>query len=274
MQAIVNSLYPNRIQLILSVAPAVHLGPLATAGGASFDATSDLEVYVDGNLTAVPNWLYDAAYDQYLLYTATTLPVGGVIQVVYHIPATPFLQADGSTVLPGFALIAQEATGADPVSPVIGVAVPASSNQSVIFSSTTQSGWNIGGFSTGGWGSGGIVSAVFPVGMVSGWDVGGYGQGGYGTAGTLSVAVEWFASGVPNVRLQSSNLPLDSGLIVATSLSGFVALPPLPANSTLNFTLAAFDEQGDPILVAGAPLILPFTIVTSPPPPPSSPPQK
>lgn len=83
-----NLAYPNRIQWILGdryFGPFVQFGPLG-----SFDPRRDLEVYVDGNLTPVRSFIYDATNNRYLLYMSQNINLQGVIQVIHHMPNPPF----------------------------------------------------------------------------------------------------------------------------------------------------------------------------------------
>jgi hypothetical protein len=104
MYAQTNQPYPNRIQIVLApfVGPLVQDGPLG-----SFDPRRDLQVYVDGTPTTVQTFSFDAANDRYLLFTASTFDLQGVIQIVHHVPSPPFqASASPSLQVPGFAITA------------------------------------------------------------------------------------------------------------------------------------------------------------------------
>jgi Bacterial Ig-like domain (group 3) len=83
-----NQPYPNRIQLVLApfVGPFVQDGPLG-----AFDPRRDLQVYVDGALTKVQSFSFDAVNNRYLLFMATTINLQGVIQVIYHVSSPSFV---------------------------------------------------------------------------------------------------------------------------------------------------------------------------------------
>jgi hypothetical protein len=87
MYAQTNAPFPNRIQIVLDpyVGPFVQDGPLG-----SFDPRRDLEVWIDGVLTPVQTFAFDANNNRYLLYMATEINLQGVIQVVHHMPSPPF----------------------------------------------------------------------------------------------------------------------------------------------------------------------------------------
>jgi hypothetical protein len=87
MQAITNLPYPNRIQLLCTPfqGPFVQDGPLGV-----FDPRRDLVVWVDGVLTPILTFSYDANNNRYLLYMASPINLQGLIQVVHHMPDPPF----------------------------------------------------------------------------------------------------------------------------------------------------------------------------------------
>jgi hypothetical protein len=87
MYAQTNAPYPNRIALWLSpfTGPFVQDGPLG-----SFDPRRDLQVYVDGTLTTIQSFSFDAVNNRYLLYCASAINLQGVIQVIHHVPSPPF----------------------------------------------------------------------------------------------------------------------------------------------------------------------------------------
>jgi hypothetical protein len=92
MQAITNSEFPNRIQLLCApfTGPFTQLGPLG-----AFNPVRDLQVYVDGTYTPIQSSAFDAANNRYLLYTANAIDYQGIVQVIYHMPNPPFLASGG-----------------------------------------------------------------------------------------------------------------------------------------------------------------------------------
>jgi len=111
MYAQTNAPYPNRLQLVLTP----FLGPLAQDGPlGEFDPRRDLRVYVDGVLTPVLTFSFDAPNNRYLLYMSGAFDLQGVVQVSYHMPSPPFADA-GANVVPGFTQVASYSTAPDVV---------------------------------------------------------------------------------------------------------------------------------------------------------------
>jgi hypothetical protein len=79
------------------------------AGESPFDPTTDITVFVDGQVVSVQNFYTSAANASYFLYLARSFSSSSVIQAIYHIPEVPFLDAQG-WIVPGFALLAMNAT--------------------------------------------------------------------------------------------------------------------------------------------------------------------
>jgi hypothetical protein len=112
MQAITNAPYPNRIQLTCSP----YVGPFVQDGSppVPFDPARDLEFYVDGVLQPVQSSYFDAVNNRYLVYMSGTFNLQGFIQVIYHIPNPPFVDAN-SSMLGGFATVASYVPSSDVV---------------------------------------------------------------------------------------------------------------------------------------------------------------
>jgi hypothetical protein len=295
MQAVVNPLYPNRIQLQLSQGPDPTTGPLATAAGAGFDPRSNVELYLGGVATPINSFAFDAPNNQYLMFTSVAINTANVVQLVYHMATPPFLGSAG--VLPGFAIVAIVQDVYDPVIPELAVSVPSATNPAYVFLNTTGGtntspiGWNDGGYGDGGfggtgvstgstvvttgWGDGGFGAGgfggqtvvngaapptTFEVYPVTGWNIGGYNEGGYGVGGIAPLQVEFYALGIAQVRIQCSTPVYDSGLIPATSLYGSIYIPNLVPGDYLTLTLAAYDAQGNLMTQNGVTMILTFNI--------------
>ncbi len=259
MKAQINQTYPNRIQLIQSNSGAANaLGPLATASGLAFDPASDLEIYQAGTLATVGTSSFDVNGDQYLIFLRNSLDFSSVVQIIYRMPVSPFLGKLGT--LPGYAIIAREVTGYDPISPVIGVSIPLAYNPAYVLSNGLNHGWNIGGFGTGGWGSGGV--ATFDMPPLSGWNIGGFGTGGWGSGGVETVSLAYYGLGVSWVRLTIPALNFDSGLLSTANLYGSLLLPALPSGQLILCSLEGYDADEQPTQYLGADLILPFDIKT------------
>jgi hypothetical protein len=94
MKIVTNQPFPNRIQWILEnyTGPFVQDGPLGI-----FDPRRDLEVYVDGVLTPVSTFIFDAVNNRYLLFTSQNINLQGVIQVAHHMPNPPFYESSQSS---------------------------------------------------------------------------------------------------------------------------------------------------------------------------------
>ena len=104
----VNTPYPSRIQLWLGTL----IGPLTSTALGGFDPTRDLEVYVDGTRLRMQSGTFDSQMNRYVLFATTTFNLSGVVQVIHHMPSSPFVGSTGT--LPGFALIATLSTLGDP----------------------------------------------------------------------------------------------------------------------------------------------------------------
>ncbi len=87
MYAETNAPYPNRIAIYLApyVGPFFQNGPLAV-----FNPQRDLTITIDGVVTAVSTWAFDAVNNRYLLYMVTAFNLQGTVQVVHHVPNPPF----------------------------------------------------------------------------------------------------------------------------------------------------------------------------------------
>lgn len=107
---ITNQPYPNRVQLTLGS----FVGPITNSNAniSPFDPRRDISLYVDGDLISISNFNYDALNNRYLIYTESTINTAGVVQAVYHIPVTPFRDANLNSI-PGFALLATYTTSGD-----------------------------------------------------------------------------------------------------------------------------------------------------------------
>lgn len=87
MYAETNAPYPNRIAIYLApyVGPFFQNGPLAV-----FNPQRDLTITIDGVVTAVSTWAFDAVNNRYLLYMVTAFNLQGEIQITHHVPDPPF----------------------------------------------------------------------------------------------------------------------------------------------------------------------------------------
>jgi hypothetical protein len=157
---VLNPAYPNRIQLRLGYIQ----GPLATAAGLSFDPGSDLEVSIDGTLTSIQSFTFDALANRYLMFVASTIPVTSLVQVTYHMPATRFLDSGGNPV-PGFSRVGRISDAVDTVIPQVALGAPTSSpaNQgvAVVWSASGVAQYELTG-------TNGYSSGLQPVGIGSG----------------------------------------------------------------------------------------------------------
>ncbi len=92
IQAVVNPLYPNRIQLVLGVEAGDLVGPFIQPNAAPFDPTVDLQLYIGGVQIPIQTWSFDASNNQYLLYTYSNFDFSSaVVQVIFHMPLPPFM---------------------------------------------------------------------------------------------------------------------------------------------------------------------------------------
>jgi hypothetical protein len=160
VQVFVNANYPNRIELDLGSLT----GPFV-AGDVPFDPRQSLEVYIAGVPVAILAFGFDVPNNRYLMFTQNLIDTTAITQVIYHMPATVFTA--GGTTVPGFALVAGVSTVIDPVTPSVGLAVPASLivNQQVMFTWTAVGAAQIEITTTSGYNSG-LISATASAGVV------------------------------------------------------------------------------------------------------------
>ena len=237
MQAILNSLYPNRVQLKLSSGgPAI--GPWQTSGGATFDPRLGIEVYLNGQRTVIYTFAFDTNNDQYLLFTGDFIPVDeSPVQVVYRLPASPYSGSQG--VIPGFAIIAAWESPEETETPVLGVAVPATGSS--VFVVFPAAGWNLGGWDAGPWDE--AVTPVFTIPLA--------------TTATLS----FYVLGIAFVRFQSSSPSYDSGMLPVVGIGGSIELTGLTPGETIAMTLTAYDSSEAILVLNGLEMIQPFSLV-------------
>ncbi len=95
VQATVSPLYPNRIALSLGTL----IGPLTSPSLGAFTPGRDLEIYVDGLPLPIQSSSFDVQNNRYLIFAAQAFDVSGLVQVVHHMPLSPFAPA---LVLGGF----------------------------------------------------------------------------------------------------------------------------------------------------------------------------
>jgi hypothetical protein len=221
VQAVINALYPNRIQLQLSSGdPAI--GPLVTSSAVAFSPATDLEIYVAGGVASVQSYVYDFTNDQYLIFINGVIPSGAVVQVVYHMQQTPFLGSQGA--IGGFSLIASVSTTADPVIPTLSVSVPQAEDPAyVAFPNTTPT------FT---------VSATTVV---------------------STITVGWAATAVSSIEITGSN-GFSSGMISAGGLLGQIPIPNLSLGTTVDMTIQAYDSTGTAMTVNGTALSIAFVL--------------
>ena len=79
--------FPNRVAWWLDdfQGPFPQDGPLG-----DLDPRRDLDVYINGGLTPVQSFSYDAANNRYLLFFARTIPLGATVQAMHRMPSPPF----------------------------------------------------------------------------------------------------------------------------------------------------------------------------------------
>ena len=260
MQAVINNLYPTQIQLILS-SSGPTLGPLKTASGVMFDPRGHLTVFLDGALTTVADYSYDAINDQYLILLDSAIASGSLVQVIYSLPEDPFLDST-STTFPGFAAIATVTTGIISGTPTeLGVSLPAATNPALILSP--------------------VVSApIFDLPIAIGFSPGGldatvsfYASGTVAyvrVQGTSSVANGGFGTGFgffgyPWVSDGGDTYSYDSGMVAVTGAYGSVVVPGLIPAQTVDLTITAYDASEVVIPQGSGNLEIPFVIqVVSP----------
>jgi len=90
MIAMVNSPHPDRIQLLLGDLS----GPLTSVLLGDFDPKRDVDIYYNGRKLTPVSSMWDAPNNRYLLFLGELLsfdPVPPVVQVIHHMPASPFM---------------------------------------------------------------------------------------------------------------------------------------------------------------------------------------
>lgn len=115
LSIIADSSYPNRLQLLLG---NTFQGPLTSSSLGAFDPSRDLFIFVDGVLSPVQTFNYDAPSNSYLMYFSSVLDLQGIIQCMYHLPLSPFIDTLGN-LLVGFALVANFISTGSPLPPAI-----------------------------------------------------------------------------------------------------------------------------------------------------------
>jgi hypothetical protein len=97
---------PSPSRIALNCAPLV--GPFIVAGTSppiALDPRHDIVCSADGVPLKVVSFSFDSVNNRYLIFASVQFDLQGVIQVMYHMPAVPFVDQHG-TELGGFALIA------------------------------------------------------------------------------------------------------------------------------------------------------------------------
>lgn len=84
MTAQVDSQYPNRILLFPSTQ-----GPF-TNGVREFDPMLDINLFINGLKVSIVSAVYTPSTNSYALYTSRNFDASSVIQLVHHLPETPF----------------------------------------------------------------------------------------------------------------------------------------------------------------------------------------
>lgn len=208
MQAIVNTVYPNRIQLSLGAltGPFSITNPDSTV--TSFDPRELLEVYVGGLPVTLISFSFDAVNNRYLLFTAKPMDTTQVVQVIYHMPSPAY--ASGAGTLPGFALVASVSTTPDPISPSVGLAVPANAviNTTIPFIWNAASVAQIRITTSTGYDSG-LRSSVASAGVVY--------ATGFTSSGNFTATIAAFDAGGNPILVNGTALSATIPLVVASS---------------------------------------------------------
>jgi hypothetical protein len=117
LSTVINAPYPNRVQLLC----APLTGPFTSAVLGSFDPRRDLQIWLNGDPLAISSFVFDPNNNRYLMYTQAPFLSGNpvvdaasVVQVVHHIPSSPFHDSEGvPQPLDGLASISTYSTQGD-----------------------------------------------------------------------------------------------------------------------------------------------------------------
>jgi hypothetical protein len=115
--ATVSTSDPNRIYIVLGSLT----GPLNSPTLGAFLPSRDCEVYIGGLSVSVNAYSFDSTNNQYALYTSRAFDPTQLVQVIHHVPSSPFAGANG--YLPGFALTAEIVPTVATLLPLIGLSI-------------------------------------------------------------------------------------------------------------------------------------------------------
>lgn len=81
-----STFYPNRLALVLGDLQ----GPVTSFTLGDFDPRRDSTAWVGGSLQTIESFTYDAINNRYLIFLAQPIDLSQQIQLIHHMPLSPF----------------------------------------------------------------------------------------------------------------------------------------------------------------------------------------